>query len=245
MKRLLIILLCLLLAAPAACGERLPDEQLITYYDQAFFVGDSLCEMLRYYVNGVVRREHPDYFRDVKFFTAHGYKLETAALRRPSYTETNLMYKGGAITVCGLAEKLQPEKMFILVGMNDRIGDHIDQGVAWIDTIIAMVQEVSPDTTLHFFSLTPIAAQVEKKALGRQEKWDAYNAALKEKCADAGVHFIDIATGLKGEDGLLAPALASEDGYHVNNDGNAIWVQTLLDFAQSQYELGLWAPADQ
>lgn len=238
------MLLCLMMAIPAGCCERLPDEQLVTYYDNAFFVGDSLFVMLRYYFNGVVYKENPDYFKNVKFYCAHGYKLETAALRRPSHSETNLMQKGNVTTLFSLAEKLQPEKIFILAGMNDRIGDDIGKGMDYIDTIVSMVHEVSPNTQLHFFSLTPIGKQVEEKAPGRQAKWDAYNTALKEKCAALNVHFIDIATGLKGENGLLAPSLASEDGYHVNDDGNAIWVQTMLDFAQAQYDLGEWVPAN-
>ncbi len=208
-------------------------------------MGDSLGEMLRYYINGVVRKEHPTYFQGIKFFTAHGYKLGTAALSYPSHSETNLMYKGTSIAVGKLMGKLQPGRVFILAGMNDRIGDDIPKGLSYIEAIVAMISEASPDTQIHFFSLTPIAAAVEEKAPGRQGKWDQYNVELEKKCAELGVYFIDIATSLKDEEGLLAPALASEDGYHLSNAGNAIWVERLLDFAQAQYESGLWSPAPQ
>lgn len=244
MKRLLALLMCMFLFIGHAGAERLPDDQLITYYDQAVFVGDSISELFRFYVNGVVRKEHPDYFNGVKFYAAHGYKLATAAAPRPSHTETNISYKGNAVSVRGLMERTQPGKVFILLGLGDRIGDDIDKGMEYVEAIVSTVAEVSPDTKVHFFSLTPIDANVEKKAPNRQSKWDAYNVALEAKCKELGAYYIEIAAPLKDEKGLLAQSLATEDGYHLNNDGNAIWVQMLLEFAQGQYDAGLWAPAE-
>lgn len=245
MKRLLAFFLGIfLLMGSAAAAERLPDDQLITYYDQAVFVGDSITELFRFYVNGVVRKENPGYFPGVKFYAAHGYKLATAAAPRPSLSETNISYKGNAITIQGLLEKLKPANMFILLGLSDRIGDEIDKGMEYIEQIVAAAAEISPETKIHFFSLTPVDANVEKKFPERQRKWDAYNVALEAKCEELGVYFIDITTPLKDEHGLLASSLATEDGYHLNDDGNAIWVQMMLEFAQAQYEAGLWAPAE-
>ena len=38
----------------------------------------------------------------------------------------------------------------------------------------------------------------------------------------------------------------SHDGeYHLNDKGNAIWVQTLLDFAQGEYDANRWVPVDE
>lgn len=72
LKRFLALLLCLFAVMGCAHAERLPDDQLITYYDNAVFVGDSLFELLRYHINGVVRKEHPQYFQGVKFYSATG-----------------------------------------------------------------------------------------------------------------------------------------------------------------------------
>ncbi len=245
MKRLLVMLLCLLLLGGTACAQRLTDDELIRYYEESVYVGDSLGEMLRFYVNGVVRKAHPTYFQSLKFFTAHGYRLETAAMSYPTHDDTNIMYKGNAIAVGKLMSKLTPRNVFILAGLRDRIGDDIPTGMTYIENIVKMISEASPDTRIHFISLTPISAEVEKKAPGRQAKWDAYNAELEKKCDELGVFFINIAPSLKDENGFLAPKLATEDGYHLNNDGNAIWVQLLLDFAQTQYENGCWTPAVQ
>lgn len=243
LKRFLALLLCLFAVMGCAHAERLPDDQLITYYDNAVFVGDSLFELLRYHINGVVRKEHPQYFQGVKFYSAHGFKLATAAMTYPSHTEANLMYKGRAATVQDIMRLTQPDKVFFQVGMNDRIGNDVEAGLLYVETLNALIHEVSPNTKIHYFSLTPVTAPINIKEPNRQIKRDGYNAALEEKCRQLGVHYIEVAAFLKDAEGLLDPKLATDDGYHLNDKGNTIWIQKMLDFAQTQYEAGQWAPA--
>lgn len=242
MKRVIAFLFCLMLLVGTACAERLPDEQLVTYYNKSVFVGDSLPRMFRNYVVNTVQKEHPTYFADTKFFTAYSYQLYAATLEKPSTSKVNLTYKGSDIALCRLMEKLQPEKLFILAGLNDKIGEKPERGMAYIDKIMALMEKYSPDTQVYFFSLTPVTAAVEKKRPNLQEKWDAYNVLLEQKCQEVGAIYIDIATDLKGENGFMKKGISHDGEYHLNDKGNAIWVQTLLDYAQSRYDAGLWSP---
>ena len=244
MKRLLAILLFLVLLAGTAYAERLPDEQLVTYYNKSVFVGDSLPRMFRNYVVNTVQKKHPDYFKDTKFYTAYSYQLYTATLEHPANTKVNLTYKGSDITMCRLMKTLKPEKLFILAGLNDKIGEYPERGMKYIDKIMVLMEKYAPDTQVHFFSLTPVTAAVDKKRPRLQEKWDAYNELLKQKCEEVGASYIDIATDLKGENGFMKKGISHDGEYHLNDKGNAIWMQTLLDFAQSEYEAGRWAPAN-
>ena len=72
--------------------------------------------------------------------------------------------------------------------------------------------------------------------------WDQYNVLLKGLSETNDFTYIEIAQGLKDDEGYLPEALAMDKEYHLNNAGVEIWVSELLDFAQSQYEQGLWAP---
>lgn len=253
MKRLFALLLGVMLLLGAAFAEqttdaeqtestRLPDDVLVTYYEHSVFVGDSLPRMFRNYVVNVVQKEHPDYFKDVKFYTAYSYQLYSATLRSPSSSKVNLTYKGGDTTLCRLMGALKPEKLFLLAGLNDKIGEKTEKGMEYIDKIMALMEEFSPETQVYFFSLTPVTAKVEKKRPNLQSKWDAYNEALEQKCAEVGAIYIDIATDLKGEDGLMKSGISHDGEYHLNDKGNAIWLQTLLDFAQSEYDALRWIP---
>ncbi len=239
LKRLLAAVFVMLLLAGLAGAERLTDEELVSFYDGAVFVGDSVPRLLRNYIVPI-REKDPSFFRDVRFYTAYDYKLGTAAREMPSPTKVNIQYKGSDIAMCRLAEKLKPEKLFILAGLNDRIEKNIDRGMEYVEKIMTLLAKYAPDTQVYFFSLTPVTAKENSK--GIQTCIDDYNAALELKCGELGAVYIDIATGLKNEDGVMDKSISSDGKYHLNSAGNAIWVQLLLDFAQQQYDLGLWAP---
>ena len=248
MKKLLLLTLCALLMFSAARAEeaprteRLPDEVLMTYYDRSLFVGDSLIVMFRNYVRET-QKSDPDYFAGIKFYGAYNYQLRTAAAEKVGNgtSRVDLKYKGRSATMGQIMEAEQPARVFILAGMNERIHAHLDWAENYIDRIMALRDKYSPDTEICFFSLTPVRAKI---GMTRQQKHDAYNVWLEEKCAQAGAVYIDIASGLKDEDGLMTKGISSDGEFHLNDKGNAIWAAELLDFAQSRYEAGLWTPAD-
>jgi hypothetical protein len=95
---------------------------------------------------------------------------------------------------------------------------------------------------VYFFSLTPVTYRVEQERPNLQQKWDAYNQLLKAKCEEVGALYVEISEPLKNENGLLPMALSHDGKYHLNEEGNAIWAQLLLDYAQSRYDAGLWSP---
>ena len=244
MKRLFAFLLVLVLLTGTALAERLPDEQLVTYYEDSVFIGDSITRMFRNYIVNVVKKDHPDYFDDVKFYTAYSYQLYSASTRVLPKEKVALTYKGRDVTMYDIVKALKPSKLFILAGVNDKIGDKIEKGMEYIERIVSLVEKASPKTQVYFFSVTPTTARVEEKRPGVQSRWNAYNVELEKKCQELGAIYIDIATGLKNEEGFLDTKLSHDYEYHLNDDGNAVWLNTLLDFAQSEYEAERWAPAE-
>ena len=246
MKRLLLILLCILLVFPAALAEdaqekeRLPDEVLWTYYDNSMFVGDSMVTIFRNYVRSQ-QEENPAFFSGISFYAVAKFQLKVAGREGVGGSEVQLRYRGSEATMGQIMEAEQPGRVFILAGLNDRIHAHLDRADLYVDRIMSLRDRYAPDTKICFFSLAPVTKKVGAK---RQQGHDEYNAWLEAKCASVGAVFIDIATGLKGEDGFLRKSLSSDGEYHLNDEGNAIWAQTLLDFAQSRYEAGLWTPAE-
>ena len=241
MKRLFCLFLMIAMMLSAAQAERLSDEQLISYYDDALFIGDSQIRMLRNYVASLQQKD-PDFFRGVHFYTAYNYQMGTAAMDQVISSRVNLTYKGMERTMYYIASRYNPPKLFFLAGMNDRIAFHVDRGMKYVDRIMENMKKTVPDTRMYFFSLPPITQKFEKKEHAR-EKMDAYNEMLAAKCEEVGAIYIDIATDLKGEDGLMLPGISSDGETHLNEQGYAIWIQTMLDFAQEQYEAGRWTPS--
>ncbi len=246
MKKLLSLLFCAMLmfslahAEETPQAERLPDSVLMTYYDQSLFVGDSLVVMFRNYVRGAQKKD-PAYFSGIKFYGAYSYQLRAAASENTSTDRADLKYKGRDVTLAYIMKQEKPSKVFILAGLNDRIYAHLDRADRYIDRILALRDKYSPDTEIFFFSLTPVRKKV---GLTQQKKNDAYNEWLEQKCAETDAVYIDIAAGLKDDEGLMIKGISSDGEYHLNEKGNAIWAQELLDFAQASYEAGTWMPAE-
>ena len=241
MKQFWGLLLALALLLSAAGAERLTDEQLEAYYDGSLFVGDSLERQLSGYIK-TLQKEHPEYFRDAVFIGANSYQLRAASRERPESDAVNLLRKGRNMTLCQIAGDLKPTGVFLLAGINDRIDAHPDVGMKYVTNIVALMEKYAPDSRMHFLSLTPITERVNGK--NRQAALDEYNEMLRAKCGELGAFYVDIATGLKDENGLLPLELSRDREYHLNDAGNARVVELLLDFAQAQYDAGLWKPED-
>lgn len=273
MKRWIAILAILLLTAvllpEAGFGEdspdfqeaedsvlRLPDEVLMTYYDNTIFAGDSQIALFRNFVQQK-RKENPDYFAGVIFKGANSFKLRYATYKKLEEADGAHLTEGGQkATLYAIVKKLQPAKVFLLAGLNDafttdytksRNGRDItgyDRAAEYVEKIVAAVAEACPETKVYFISQIPVTKTVAKKRSGIQERWDLVNETMKAKCEETGAGFIDAASVLKGEDGLLPADLSRDGEYHLNDEGNEILVQILLDFAQAEYEAGNWTPGN-
>ncbi|MBR5345378.1 MAG: hypothetical protein IK127_06090 [Clostridia bacterium] len=246
MKRLLIILFCILLlfssgwAEDMPVKERLSDEILYTYYDNCLLVGDSLVVGFRLFVRSE-QANNPGFFSGLKIYAVDSYLLHSASTEAISGVGPQLRYNGNDVTLAWLMGKLQPRRVFILAGLNDDVHIHMDRAERYIDRIMALRDKYAPYTEICFLSLAPVTKKIGPK---RQQGHDEYNAWLEEKCAAIGAVYVDIATGLKGEDGFLPNEICRDGEYHPNAAGYAAWAQEMLDFAQSRYEAGLWVPAD-
>ena len=273
MKRLIAVLGILLLAAAllpgTGAGEvvreeaempeaedtvmRLPDKVLMTYYDNSLFAGDSLMHSFHNFVNKK-RKDDPDYFRGITFRTADSFKFRYATYKNLEEKDGAHLKDGGEkTTLYKIAVKLQPSKVFILAGLNDKLTTDYrqDDGSLWtgmeracgyVEKVYALLEEASPGTRLYIISQLPVTKTIAKKRAGVQLRWDAVNEALAAKCEELGARYVEVAASLKGENGLLPADLSSDGEYHLNDKGNEIFARVLLDYAQAEYEAGNWVP---
>ena len=244
MKRLICLLLLLVLLAPAARAERLPDEQLVTYYNDSLFIGDSVIRMLRNYLNPRMKKD-PEYFKGVRFFAEYNFRLSTAASEKLSTSEktVNLVYKGKNRTMYQIAEIFKPPKIILLLGCNDSLHKKMEAGLENVRKIVTLMPEYSEGTQVIFLPLPPVTQKYEKRKHCKAI-WEEFNERLKGVCEETGALFIDTTAVLTDEEGFMKKGISSDGEYHLNESGNALVVETLLDFAQEQYEAGVWKPAE-
>lgn len=237
-----MLLFSFMLPACAETAEQLPVETLYSFYDGNVMVGDSIARQLRIYIKEQTAKDQP--MPDMKFLTAQSYMLYTASRRNLLESKTNIMYNGSKQPLCRIIGQIKPEKLFILLGVNDYAGKEIEKHIGYCQRIITLMEEFSPETKVYFFSLTPVTRSFSGSR-DLRTCWDHYNAALEQMCQENGAFYIDIATPLKDAEGYLPKEYSNDGQYHLSPAGLQIWLDTLLAYAQSQYDQGLWTPGEE
>ena len=244
MARLLCLLLSLLIClewnACADTPERLPDKVLMSFYDQSLIIGDSQMRNLGNYIRRK-RNGDPGFFPGVRCYGEYSLQMRRLAQKDPDPNPDaiQLTYKGRTATLTGIAMAENPRNVFILIGLNDLIFQHIDRADNYIDRIVALRDEYFPETSLFFMSLTPVTAKRTQK---QRDEIAAYNAWLEEKCGKIRAEYMDITAGLTDEQGWMPKEITADNDSHLNADGFDIFVRNLLDYAQARYEQGQWVP---
>ena len=243
MKRLIALgILFVMLTGFLIIGEAEPltRNQLSAFYNGSFFIGDSITEQLKGYIRNR-QQDQPDFFPNVVFLTAQSYCLYTASRKNLLPEKTNLKSRGKEMPLWEILKDRQPAKALILLGVNDYIGKTIEKGMDYDNRILDLAEKHAPNTEVFFLSLTPVTKAFCKRQ-DYQSMWDDYNAALEGLCLLRNVPYIDIASRMKDEEGYLKASYSSDGQYHLKAEALELWVDALLEYAQSQYDQGLWKP---
>ena len=224
-----------------AYADRLDDSTLLSFYADSVIFGDSRLQAFRRYVQQM-RKTDETFLKTLAIAPAESISLYAASMGISS-DAVGFTYRGGG-TMYSIAERVHARKVFIMLGLNDPVGIKADKAVAWIIKIINWMGKVVPDAEVYFFSETPVTKKygVKKNRPNYQTQLDAYNEILKETCEQNGGHYIGMAEAFKGEDNYLKEEYSTDKICHLNNDGVAVWIQCMKDYAQEQYDLGLWDP---
>mgnify|MGYP002626838777 CR=1 FL=1 len=68
------------------------------------------------------------------------------------------------------------------------------------------------------------------------------NEALCAYCEENGLGTLALAERLRGEDGFLDGAFCSDRKFHLNAEGQEVFLSALREYARTQYECGAWVP---
>ena len=125
----------------------------------------------------------------------------------------------------------KPEKIFIMIGINDISKDIPDSVIiSNYRKIILRVKEESPATKLYVQSILP--TNNEFKEFQRHQNKDKHirflNTSLERICKDEKIHFIDLYSCFIDKDGKL-DKVYTNDGLHINGPGYMKWKMVLKE----------------
>ncbi|MDO5111971.1 MAG: GDSL-type esterase/lipase family protein [Clostridia bacterium] len=219
---------------PPAVGDSFYDA----FFDDALFVGDSITQGLQNYVIQL-RKDNPTLLGTARFAAAKSFNLERARRKKP-LENSSLRYKGKAMTIPGIMEAMQVNTVYIMLGVNDWAGAHIDDCIENYAAIIANIREAVPDAVIYVQSCTPVTQKGEKAKL-TNEGLDSFNVSLQALCEQTGARYVDISTALKDETNCLNPDYSSDNYVHMSKEGAQVWIGALYQYAYDAYISGAWS----
>lgn len=200
------------MATQAVSGTVLTETDPVddSYFADALFVGDSLCDGVRVY---------NEVFPGYKSAAKVGLSID-GLLVEPYFSAAD----NQKLSAIDHVELVRPSKLYIMIGTNDIVwndpakmadsyGKFIDEVLNRLPSCKIVVQSIPPTTAA-------TAANRPKMSL---ERIRAYNAELKLLAMEKGVYFLDVHSVIAGEDGYMPYEIAAADGYHMQANGYARW----------------------
>ena len=180
------------------------------YFTDAAFVGDSLTQGLQLYD-----------ILDTNVVANKGINLGTV------YDADKIRVAEGYTSVLAELERIQPSKIYILLGSND-IGWRSESAFQELYAeLVDTIQAQHPDAVIYLQSMFPVTQEYSDKDNGiTNEKLALYNQEIIAVAEEKGCYYLDVASVLMDENGVL-PAESSPDGMHLNAPYYKLWFQYL------------------
>jgi lysophospholipase L1-like esterase len=204
--------------------------------------------------------EDPDFFSNVDFRAENSYKFRFVGYKYIPAAEKHYIHltDGGAdTTLYEIVKKKLPQKIFVLAGLNDALTTDYtmdvqgrdetgyDRAARYVREMTELVREVSPETEIFVISQMPVAKEFKQgtnDCYACRDRFDLVNTTVQAECEKLGIRYLNLATGLKDAEGLMAEEYCEKGSLHLNDAGYAVFARELLDFAQAEYEAGRWTP---
>jgi len=132
--------------------------------------------------------------------------------------------------------RVQPAKVFLLIGIND-LSKNVspDTVYANICKIVSTIRTKSPKTKVYVQSILPVnntfktfSAHTSRTPLVKD-----INQRLKNICPKLGATFVDLFSELKNPNDDLLNPLYTNDGLHLLGEGYKAWLQVILPYLKN------------
>lgn len=186
-------------AEPQTGETEQPDTSYTkSFFESDLFIGDSITTGLSLYGK-----------LDMRCVAASvGYTPYKA------YTETVDLYDGTAMTALDYAKKIQPKRIFIMLGSNG-----ILSADAMKDSYKALVDKLNvacPDSAVYCLAVPPVTSDSSAAARAgiTNDMISGFNDYIKGLCGEYGMKYFDIYTLMLDDEGYFSHDFAEVDGMH-------------------------------
>ena len=120
--------------------------------------------------------------------------------------------------------RIEPEKVFITMGINDSAGD-ISTLTSNYAKLLEAIQYAAPDAELYMIAIFPMTPTKENN-LRNNQKIDTINTSILRLAMRENIKFIDFTGKLKSGNALIRD-YSSDDYVHFSDEGYKVWLSQM------------------
>ena len=225
--------------------EELNSGALDSFFDDSVLIGDSMTVGFSHFVSAK-RKNGGVCLGSLKCIGRSGLFLKNAYQIEIGTRSAALSYRGRAYSVSDLVQVIGAKTLYLLLGVNDVYvyNNTVEDDISYFDEIIRNTREKSPDVQIVLITIPPVLKTYAKDFAYDSRYNIDVNEALYRYCRENGFGIVELAARLRGEDGYLNRSYCSDDQFHLNLEGDALWLAALREYARTQYESGAWIPEE-
>ena len=208
----------------------LTDSQIISFYDNSVFVGDSIMLGFRNYS---MKRQDDAFLSNLKFLAAGSFSVNNSFWDPSNKNSVHPIYQGERRYVWDSISMMGSKRVFIKLGMNDLNISGVEGTCNKYKELIGKIRESNPDSEIYVMGMTYVVCGQEKGKL-QNDTIREFNSALETLAAENGCGYLNIADALADENGGLAQEYCSDGFAHQNASAYEVWERLLKDFAAQQ-----------
>lgn len=224
--------------------EELNDGVLDSFFNDSVLIGDSMTAGFSHFV--ISKRKDGVCLGDMKCIGQSGLFLKNAYEVEIGKRAPVLSYRGRTYSASDLVQELGAKALYLLLGVNDVYVNHSTAAdyISYFDEIIRNTLAKSPDVQIVLITVPPVLKSYAKSCSYDFPYNNDVNEALYRYCEENGFGIVELAARLGGEDGFLNRTYCSDTKFHLNQEGDALWLGALREYARLQYESGVWTPEE-
>lgn len=134
-----------------------------------------------------------------------------------AHAEAITLGDGSSGTALSYAEKMQPQRIFLMLGFNGLSSPNAMQG-SFRDLMVKL-EEACPDSVIYCCSITPLTADSSAAASAGfgNDNVRSFNEYLKTLSSELGVIYLDLNTHMSDDSGCLKQEYNEVDGMHLTS----------------------------
>ena len=174
-----------------------------SWFDDVLFVGDSIVNSMKIYVQYIRATERPECMGKVTFFCMPNFSFARAASDNIYNLDYFPLYQHQARRVEDVLQLTGCKKLLIGMGANELPQYGAEETVQNVQKLMELCLAVNPELEIYLMNHMPcVFAEKEYGIDNRMIR--EYNEKLKELCREKGYHYLDIYSAVANEEGLLS-----------------------------------------